>query len=106
MNADALLHHIRLKVPAGHDARDTLRALRDKLGFVRPTVRLEMQQAAASSEAVTFRTMVSSAVVEAPRRLNWHPLAILDFALTGGIILVGGVGTWLLIDMMFGFLAW
>lgn len=111
MNADALFHSIRLKRPSSRDAWEAVKALGARASYFKTAGastagRATAGRATAADPVVSFRSMVSSALVEPPRRLNWHPLALLDFALTGGVILAGGVCGWFIVDLLFGFLAW
>ena len=109
MNAEALFHTIRLKVPSQLELRDTLSAVSAKIMALRPFQaerRRTTDAVAECDHVISFESVVSSAITAPPRRLTWHPLAVLDFALTGAVIMIGGLGTWLLVDMMLGFLTW
>lgn len=106
MNADALLHTIRVKVPSGSDLGETLATLWDKISRGKAKRAFGGAPATNLDGVARFQAMMASAVVEPPRRLAWHRLAVLDFALTAAVILGGGVCAWALIDMLFGFLAW
>jgi len=106
MSASALFQSIRLKVPSGTEAQQALRVIGGKFRFAKASRAIATQDRLEADRVVTFRSMIDSAVVEPPRRVNWHPLALLDFALTGGIVLAGGVCGWVIINMLFGFLVW
>ena len=109
MNAEALLHTIEVKAPSGPQSRSPLAALGEKISAlitVRPNRNSELESVIDADETVRFETVVSSAIMAPPRRLNWHRLAILDFVLTGAVVFGGGFCAWKLIELVFGFLAW
>ena len=109
MNAEALLHTIEVKAPSGPQSRLPLAALGEKISAlitVRPNRNSELESVIDADQTVRFETVVSSAIMAPPRRLNWHRLAILDFVLTGAVVFGGGFCAWKLIELVFGFLAW
>jgi len=109
MNAEALLHTIRLKVPSGPQWKLPFAAFGEKVAAL-TTLRQnrdgEAEACIDAEQSVGFEAVVSSAITAPPRRLTWHRLAILDFALTGTVVFGGGFCAWKLIELVFGFLAW
>jgi hypothetical protein len=109
MNAEALLHTIRVKAPSEPQSRLSLAAFGEKISAlitVRPSRNSKAEPFIDADQTVGFETVVSSAIMAPPRRLNWHRLAILDFVLTGAVVFGGGFCAWKLIELVFGFLAW